>query len=69
MATGGEEILKARVVRMYPDDESLPNEDIKEVSIFMCIILNVHYKILRYILAMCTYGVVAFYGIHENTHV
>lgn len=57
MATGGEEILKARVVRMYPDDESLPNEDIKEVSIFMCIILNVHYKILRYILAMCTCGV------------
>ena len=32
MATGGEEILKARVVRMYPDDESFPNEDTKEVS-------------------------------------
>ena len=32
MVTGGEEILKARVVRMYPDDESFPNEDTKEVS-------------------------------------
>ena len=32
MVIGGEEILKARVVRMYSDDESFSNEDTKEVS-------------------------------------
>ena len=32
MVTGGEEILKARVIRMYPEDDSFPIEDVNEVS-------------------------------------
>ena len=38
MVTGGVEILKARVVRMYPEDDSFPNEDIKEVSYLPCMV-------------------------------
>ena len=33
MVTGGEEILKARVIRMYPEDDCIPNEDVNEVSV------------------------------------
>ena len=32
MVTNGEEILKARVIRMYPEDDAFPNEDVNEVS-------------------------------------
>ena len=32
MVTSGEEVLKARVVCMHPDDESYPNKDVIEVS-------------------------------------
>ena len=32
MVTNGEEILKARVTRMYPEDDTFPNEDVNEVS-------------------------------------
>ena len=32
MVTDGKEILKARVIRMYPEDDTFPNEDMNEVS-------------------------------------
>ena len=32
MVTNGEEILKARVTRMYPEDDTFSNEDVNEVS-------------------------------------
>ena len=32
MVTNGEEILKARVTRMYPEDDTFPNEDVNEVN-------------------------------------
>ena len=38
MVTGGVEILKAQVACMYPEDDSFPNEDIKEVSSLPCIV-------------------------------